>query len=69
MVNLTTIAAGGLADITIILGADPNEVTRRYHDIVGKPVLTPMWALGWHQCRWGYQNTAALEDVVANYEQ
>jgi len=68
-VSLTAVATGGLADVTVILGADPNEVTRRYHDLVGKPVLTPMWALGWHQCRWGYTSTAALDDVVTNYEE
>ena len=43
-------------------------MTKRYHDLVGRPVLTPMWALGWHQCKWGYESTDALKDVVANYE-
>lgn len=27
-----------------------------------------MWALGWHQCKWGYRNTEELEDVVKAYE-
>lgn len=69
MVNLTTVASGGLTDVTILIGATPNDVTRRYHDLVGKPVLTPMWALGWHQCRWGYKSTDALRDVVSSYEE
>lgn len=38
-----------------------------YHGIVGTPVLTPQWALGWHQCRWGYNSTDDLKAVVANY--
>lgn len=46
-VDITTIAIGGIADVTLFIGDDPNEVTRRYHDLVGKPVLTPRWALGW----------------------
>ena len=46
--KLTTIAAGGIADISIIFGSNPSEVVKTYHEIVGKPVLTPMWALGWH---------------------
>lgn len=66
-VSLKTIAAGGMADIFIFFGADPNELTAQYHTIVGNPVLTPQWALGWHQCRWGYHNTQALIDVVGNY--
>ena len=47
-IDLKTMAAGGIVDVTIMMGADPNEVTQRYHDLIGKPVLTPMWALGWH---------------------
>ena len=62
-INLTTIASGGIADISIIFGQDPIEVTKEYHKIVGTPVLTPMWALGWHQCKWGYKNTNELRDV------
>lgn len=46
-VDVQMIAIGGIADITFMFGPSPNEVTQRYHDVVGKPVLTPMWALGW----------------------
>lgn len=67
-ISLTTIATGGIADVVIMTGATPNDVTKRYHDLVGKPVLTPMWALGWHQCRWGYHGTSDLESVVKGYE-
>jgi len=38
-------------------GQDPNEVTVQYQSIVGNPVLTPQWALGWNQCKWGYKST------------
>jgi len=42
-------ATGGLGDISIITGANPNEVVEAYHmNIVGLPVVTPQWALGWH---------------------
>lgn len=67
-VQLSTIAAGGVADITIMFGHDPNEVTQRYHDIVGRPVLTPMWALGWGQSKQGYKNTSELREVIKQYE-
>lgn len=67
-VNLTSIATGGIADITLLFGTDPHNVTKRYHDLVGKPVLTPMWALGWQQCKWGYTGTEDLKTNVANYK-
>jgi lysosomal alpha-glucosidase len=40
-VQVKTIAAGGLGDIYIMLGSNPNKVTKLYHSIIGKPVLTP----------------------------
>lgn len=67
-VNLTTFASGGIVDITIMFGLNPNEVTQRYHDLIGYPVLTPMWALGWGQSRRGYNNTTVLQDVTKGYE-
>ena len=46
-VDITTIATGGCIDITIMFGADPNEVVQRYHALIGRPKLPPIWALGW----------------------
>ncbi len=28
----------------------------------------PFWSLGFHQCRWGYENSSMLLDVLSNYE-
>ena len=51
----------------IMTGKDPDEITYKYQKIVGFPVLTPQWALGWNQCKWGYKSTQELRDVVNNY--
>jgi alpha-glucosidase (family GH31 glycosyl hydrolase) len=50
-----------------MMGAGPNEVTKQYHTIVGLPVVIPQWALGWNQCKWGYNDTDALKTVVQGY--
>lgn len=41
-------ATGGIGDMYFFAGKNPNELTANYHRIVGAPVVTPMWALGWH---------------------
>lgn len=67
-VDITTIATGGILDISLMFGSNPNEVTQRYHAIVGNPVLTPMWALGWNQCKFGDRSTEDYETAVKGYE-
>lgn len=36
--------------------------------MIGDPVLIPQWALGWNQCRWGYNTTQDLQDSVDKYK-
>lgn len=66
-VSAITYAAGGVGDLYFMLDKGPNEVTKLYHTIIGNPVLIPQWALGWNQCRWGYNDTDALKAVVKGY--
>jgi alpha-glucosidase len=30
------------------------DVVTSYTDLTGKPELPPLWALGYHQCKWSY---------------
>lgn len=63
-VDVKTYATGGVGDLYFMVDADPNAVTKKYHSIVGAPVIIPQWALGWNQCRWGHTNTEMLEAVI-----
>ncbi|PHH79053.1 hypothetical protein CDD83_3898 [Cordyceps sp. RAO-2017] len=58
---------GGVLDFWFIDGPSPVEVAREYADIVGKPAMQPYWSLGFHQCRYGYQDAYEVAEVVQNY--
>lgn len=49
------------------VGLDPNQITIKFHELVGKPVLIPMWALGWHQSSSRTQNISELKAVLEGY--
>jgi len=66
-VSLNILSTGGVGDLFFMRGADPNQVTKQFHKVIGFPVLAPQWALGWHQSRQGYFNIRELEDVVQNF--
>ncbi|RHZ75901.1 hypothetical protein Glove_208g170 [Diversispora epigaea] len=55
---------GGIFDFYFFLGPTPSDVVAQYTKAVGRPALPPYWALGYHQCRWGYNNLTVLSNVV-----
>ena len=60
---------GGIIDYYIIVDNSPENVIKDIHYLIGKPTLPPYWALGVHQCRWGFKNTSDFENVYNNYIQ
>ena len=58
---------GGIIDYYIIVDNSPENVIKDIHYLIGKPILPPYWALGVHQCRWGFKNTFDFENVYNNY--
>lgn len=45
---------GGEPDLWILHDATLNGLTRKLQRLVGTTPLPPLWALGYHQSRWGY---------------
>uniref|UniRef100_A0A3Q2DNX6 Lysosomal alpha-glucosidase n=1 Tax=Cyprinodon variegatus TaxID=28743 RepID=A0A3Q2DNX6_CYPVA len=61
---LTWVSTGGVLDLYIFLGPDPQNVIRQYLQIIGYPMMPPYWSLGFHLCRWGYVTTNATRMVA-----
>ncbi|KAE8358117.1 glycosyl hydrolases family 31-domain-containing protein [Aspergillus caelatus] len=60
---------GGSVDLTFYSGPTQAEVTKQYQlSTVGLPAMQQYNTLGFHQCRWGYNNWSEFEDVLANFE-
>ncbi|XP_065189495.1 uncharacterized protein LOC135820114 [Sycon ciliatum] len=65
--TLTYKVIGGVLDFYFFLGPTPEEVVVQYQQVIGRPHMPPYWALGFHQCRYGYENVQALETAVSRY--
>lgn len=60
-------AEGGCMNYYFIYGPELTSVTERYTQLTGTPELPPLWALGYHQCRWSYFPEARVRELADNF--
>ncbi|KAI0479908.1 glycoside hydrolase family 31 protein [Xylaria cf. heliscus] len=60
---------GGVLDFYFVAGPTLINVAQQYADIVGHATEMPYWGLGFHNCRYGYQDAFEVAEVVYNYSQ
>jgi alpha-glucosidase len=66
--NITYRTIGGSFNFYFMSGPTPKAVISQYQaGIIGVPAMQMYWPLGFHQCRWGYENWTVLQEVVDNY--
>lgn len=59
---------GGMLRYYLMTG-DLAQVYERYSQLTGRSPLPPRWALGYHQCRWGYKSADEIRRVVAGFQE
>ncbi|CAD8187090.1 unnamed protein product [Paramecium pentaurelia] len=63
------ITIGGIIHLKLFLGDySPRTVIKQYHNYLGGWILPPFWSFGFHQSRWGYNNSSKLVQVVEQYQ-
>ncbi|RZS93842.1 glycoside hydrolase family 31 protein [Aquimarina brevivitae] len=66
--NVTSFwAHGGEMNYYFFYGPNMQEVITRYTDLTGKPELPPLWALGYHQCKWSYYPEKKVKEVTSKF--
>lgn len=58
---------GGQMDYFFIYGPELTTVAQRYIQLTGKPELPPLWALGFHQCRWSYFPESRVREIATEF--
>ncbi|RAJ16309.1 glycoside hydrolase family 31 protein [Olleya aquimaris] len=69
--NVTSFwAQGGEMNYYFIYGPQMQDVVESYTDLTGKPhQLPPLWALGFHQCKWSYYPEAEVKAVTSKFRE
>lgn len=53
----------GQPNLYILFGPTLRDLTKKFQSLIGTTPLPPAWALGYHQCRWGYQSEEDLMNL------
>lgn len=56
-------APDGQPELYVLVGPTLPELIRKFQTLVGPTPLPPLWALGYHQCRWGYAGPRDLQKL------
>lgn len=68
--NVTSFRAeGGEMNYYFIYGDTPLDVVRRYTRLTGLPDMPPLWALGYHQCKWSYYPEAMVRAIAREFRE
>lgn len=63
------ISESGALDVFLMLGPAAGDVMRQYKQLTGATQLPPLFALGYHQCRWNYNDQRDVAQVDSQLDQ
>ncbi|KAH7705988.1 glycosyl hydrolase family 31 protein [Aphelenchoides avenae] len=63
------ISESGVIDLFLLLGPKPNDLFRQYSALTGVYPLPPIFSVGYHQCRWNYNDEADVAAVHAGFDE
>ena len=64
---LSLLTLGGELDYFVFAGPTPAAVVEQLTRLTGRPALPPLWALGYHQSRWGYRTAAEVQALARGF--
>lgn len=69
--NVTSFwAQGGEMNYYFFYGPNMTDVVESYTDLTGKPhQLPPLWALGFHQCKWSYYPENKVKEITSKFRE
>lgn len=62
------ISEAGLIEVYFFMGPSPKDVFRQFTDFFGTMPLPPLFSIGYHQCRWNYNDMEDVQTVNEKFD-
>lgn len=59
----------GIIDVFYMLGPKPTDFFRQYAALTGTGPVPPIWSIGYHQCRWNYNDQDDVARVHDGFDE
>ncbi|XP_045627336.1 neutral alpha-glucosidase C isoform X1 [Ursus americanus] len=59
----------GIIDVFLLTGPTPSDVFGQYSYLTGTQAMPPLFSLGYHQCRWNYEDEQDVKAVDAGFDE
>uniref|UniRef100_A0ABI7YRB8 Glycoside hydrolase family 31 N-terminal domain-containing protein n=1 Tax=Felis catus TaxID=9685 RepID=A0ABI7YRB8_FELCA len=59
----------GIIDVFLLTGPTPSDVFKQYSYLTGAQAMPPLFSLGYHQCRWNYEDEQDVKAVDAGFDE
>ncbi|XP_067414242.1 neutral alpha-glucosidase C [Emydura macquarii macquarii] len=59
----------GIIDVFLLMGPTPFDIFKQYAQLTGTQALPPLFSLGYHQCRWNYEDEHDVKAVDAGFDE
>ncbi len=66
--SLKYVTEGGIINLYLYSDNNFNRLFYKQSLITGFSKLPPIFALGYHQCRWSYMNQGEVDELITNFE-
>ncbi|KAM9466325.1 neutral alpha-glucosidase C isoform 3-T3 [Clarias gariepinus] len=67
-IDVSWVSESGQIDCFVLLGPSPAQVFLQYAKLTGFQAFPPLFSLGYHQCRWNYENEEDVKAVDAGFD-
>lgn len=63
------ISENGVLDVMVFIGKTPQDINRSYGRVTGYSLLPQLFSLGYHQCRWNYNDEKDVLEINDLFDQ
>ena len=67
--NVLWLMEGGIIDLYLFSDTNYYRNYKKMSEITGYSIMPPLWALGYHQCRWGYKDCNDAIEVEKKFNE